>query len=43
MANKSRILVAAETNLIRKMLEQNLELGLTHEDIIQKLNISRPT
>ena len=25
------------------MLEQNLELGLSHEDIIQQLNISRAT
>jgi DNA invertase Pin-like site-specific DNA recombinase len=34
-------LVAAETNLIRKMLDQNL--GCSHEEIMQKLNISRPT
>jgi DNA invertase Pin-like site-specific DNA recombinase len=44
--NKARTLVAAdlvaaETNLIRKMLDQNL--GCSHEEIMQKLNISRPT
>jgi IS30 family transposase len=40
---KARNLVAAETNLIRKMIEQNLELGKSHEDIIQQLGISRAT
>ena len=28
---------------IRKFMEQNLELGKSHEDIIQQLNISRAT
>ena len=38
MPKKSRTL-NVETNFIRKMLEQNLELGLSHDDIIQKLKI----
>ena len=38
---KAITLVEAETNLIRKMLEQNL--GCSHEEIMPKLNISRPT
>jgi predicted DNA-binding transcriptional regulator AlpA len=33
----------AETNLIRKFMEQNLELGKSHNDIIQELGISRAT
>ncbi len=40
---KSRSLINAETNLIRKFMEQNLELGKSHEDIIQQLGISRAT
>ena len=39
--NKARNVVEAETNLTRKMLEQNL--GCSYEEIMQKLNISRPT
>jgi DNA invertase Pin-like site-specific DNA recombinase len=39
--NKARNVVEAENNLTRKMLEQNL--GCSHEEIMQKLNISRPT
>ena len=37
---KSRSLINAETNLIRKFMEQNLELGKSHEDIIKDLDIS---
>jgi hypothetical protein len=43
MSNKSRNLISAETNLIRKFLEQRLELGTSHEDIIQQLGISQAT
>ena len=43
MSRKSRNLLNAETALIRKFMEQNLELGKSHEDIIQQLNISRAT
>ena len=39
--NKARTQVAAETNIIRIMLEQNS--GCSHEEIMEKLNISRPT
>ena len=38
--NKARTLIAAETNLIRKMLEENLVFS--HEEIMNKLQISRP-
>jgi hypothetical protein len=40
---KAKPLVAAETNLIRRFMEQNLELGKSHEDIIQQLGISQAT
>jgi hypothetical protein len=40
---KSRSLINAETNLIRKFMEQNLELGKSHEDILKDLGISRAT
>ena len=43
MSNKSRNLIAAETNLIRKYLDQRLELGKSHEDIMQELQISQAT
>ena len=43
MSKKSRSLINAETALIRKFMEQNLELGKSHEDIIQQLGISRAT
>ena len=33
VSRKSRFLVNAETALIRKYMEQNLELGKTHQDI----------
>ena len=39
MSKKSRSLINKETNLIRRFMEQNLELGKSHEDIIQQLNI----
>ena len=41
MSKKSRCLINAETALIRKFMEQNLELGKSHEDIIQQLGISQ--
>ncbi len=41
MSKKSRTLIAAETNLIRKMLEQNV--NCSHQEIMEKLQISRPT
>ena len=43
MSRKSRSQLNAETALIRKFMEQNLELGKSHEDIINQLNISRAT
>ena len=43
MSRKSRSQINAETALIRKFMEQNLELGKSHEDIINQLNISRAT
>ena len=43
VSKKSRNLISAETNLIRKFLEQRLELGTSHEDIIQQLGISQAT
>ena len=42
MSNKSRNLIAAETNLIRKYLDQRLELGKSHEDIMQELRLVKP-
>ena len=43
MSNKPRSLVQAETNLIRKFLEQSLDLGTSHRDIIRQLGISQAT
>jgi hypothetical protein len=43
MSNKSRSQIEKETNLIRRFLENNLERGLGHEDIIKELGISRAT
>ena len=43
VSKESRNLISAETNLIRKFLEQRLELGTSHEDIIQQLGISQAT
>ena len=40
---KSRMLVNAETTLIRKFIERRLPLGKSHEDIIKELGISRAT
>ena len=40
---KSRVLVNAETNLIRSFMEQNLKLGMTHEDIIKQIGCPRAT
>jgi hypothetical protein len=41
MSKKARSLIAAETNLIRKMLEQNV--NCSHQEIMEKIQISRPT
>ena len=38
---KSRVVVNAERNLIRQHMNHNLELGKTHNDIIQQLGIPR--
>ena len=43
MSKKSRSLINAKTNLIRKFMEQNLPLGKCHNDIIKELGISRAT
>ena len=43
MSKKSRSLINAETDLIRKFMEQKLELGKSHDDISQQLGISRAT
>ena len=43
VSRKSRFLVNAETALIRKYMEQNLELGKTHQDIMNELQIKRAT
>jgi hypothetical protein len=43
MSKKSRTLIDAETNLIRKFLENNVERNLSHYDIIDQLGISRAT
>ena len=43
MSKKSRSLVNAETNLIRKFMEQELELGKSHHDIMNELQISQAT
>jgi hypothetical protein len=37
---KPKSLVNAETALIRKYMEQNLELGKSHRDIMNELQIS---
>ena len=43
VSRKSRFLVNAETALIRKYMEQNLELGKTHQDIMNELQIKPAT
>ena len=43
MSRKPKSVMNAETNLIRSYMEQNLKLGLTHEDIIKQLGIPRAT
>ena len=43
VANRSRPQINAETNLIRKYMEQNLELGKTHNDIMNELQIKPAT
>ena len=43
MSKKSRSLVNAETALIRKFMEQNLELGKSHHDFMKELQISQAT
>ena len=43
MSKKSRSQIEVETNFIRQYMENNLKLGLTHEDIIKQLGISRST
>ena len=43
MSKKSRILLEAETNLIRKVLENNLAIGKSHEELIKQLGIKRAT
>ena len=43
MSKKSRSQINIESNFIRQYMEQNLELGKSHEDIIQQLGISRAT
>jgi hypothetical protein len=42
MSNKSRNLISAETNLIRKFLEQRLELGTSHENTFVKPGNENP-
>ena len=43
VSKKSRNLVEAECNFIRKFMEQNLELGKSHRDIMNELQISQAT
>ena len=43
MSKKSESQIEVETNFIRQYMEQNLKLGLDHEDIIKELGISRST
>jgi len=43
VSRNSRFLVNAETALIRKFMEQNLELGKTHQDIMNELQIKPAT
>ena len=43
MSKKARSLVEAECNFIRKFMEQNLELGKSHRDIMNELQISEAT
>ena len=43
MSKKSRSQIEVECNFIRQYMEQNLELGKSHEDIIKELGISRST
>ena len=43
VSKKSRSLVEAECNFIRKFMEQNLELGKSHRDIMNELQISEAT
>ena len=43
VSKKSRSLVEAECNFIRKYMEQNLELGKSHRDIMNELQISEAT
>jgi hypothetical protein len=43
MSRKPKSIMNAETNLIRSFMEQNLELGKTHNDIIKELDIPRAT
>ena len=43
MIYKSRSQIEVECNFIRQYMEQNLELGKSHEDIIKELGISRST
>lgn len=43
MSKKSRPQIEVETNFIRQYMENNLKLGLTHEDIIKQLGVSERT
>ena len=43
VSKKSRNLVEAECNFVRKFMEQNLELGKSHRDIMNELQISEAT
>ena len=43
VSKKSRNLVESECNFIRKFMEQNLELGKSHRDIMNELQISEAT
>ena len=43
MSRKPKSVMNAETNLIRSYMEQNLKLGLTHEDIIKQIGCPRAT
>ena len=43
MSRRSKSQIEVECNFIKQYMEQNLKLGLTHEDIIKQLGISRST
>ena len=43
MSRRPQNIMNAETSLIRSYMEQNLKLGLTHDDIIKQLGIPRTT